>query len=109
MTFYRIRLKRYPDKWVGKKNIVNAIRSDQKINSRKSDSEPFYFPWFTKEKYARIYSSPGEIQRILTMLEVHEYAPYRKVEQTFGEYEVVIDENGSQRVEPLDNFKKVSK
>jgi len=115
MLTFRIRLIKYPERWVGKKGMTYAIDSDARLEGfvanraersnawTKEELIEFFSQkayWFTQEKYARIYTERRQIQALLTLASWNEENP------TFSEYEVVIDQDGQQTIEPLDNFKK---
>ncbi len=115
MLFYRIRLKRYPNLYVGKKDITYAICSDQLIERLKKrvvsrdwgDKDIFPFNLLKKEKFARIFTSRGDIQRILTLKSEWDSNPtWHRVDATYSEYEVVYEFDGKSMVEPLDLFKR---
>lgn len=86
----KVRLKRFPDRWVGKKNPTYAFISDQAKMSLDPDGS-----WYVEEKYAHIWTDVVALKRVVT---ASGYGRGPKPEMTFNEFEVVF---GDGTVQPL--------
>ena len=113
MTFYTIRLKQKPDLYIGKTNSTYALLTDQGINdqvewyknTRNQDATPiqilFFFDeskppqWYVPEARAKVWTTIKSIKNFTS------YAKCKERNNTFNEYEIVVNESG---VIPLDKF-----
>jgi hypothetical protein len=74
MTFYTIRLKRYPHLYVGKKNPYYALTSDASIQKLLRDSWPKTIDealqidayWFVHEERAKVWTNLTSLKRFLS-------------------------------------------
>lgn len=104
----RIRLKRYPDKYVGREDCTYAFACDESRSIRLKGTDPTYYtdpngghltaPWFVPEHRANTWTKPADIKRTLSS---SAYA-CKWHETTWTAYEVVHVDTGV--VEPLDVF-----
>jgi hypothetical protein len=105
MKIFLIRLKNFPELYVGKKNTSYAISSDEHLNRGSDTAEEAIthngnIPhWFASKDKAKIWTKPTPI------IWLRSYAS-DKDEDTFSQYIVEIDDNGTITEVPLDNFNK---
>lgn len=115
MNFYSIRLKRHPDRYVGKEGITYQISCDQKIadlikRQNYKDADGVHgigrqYTYFKAEKFAKIWTTRSSIQSVLTLCSGYGHLDDPD-KATFSEFEVVVVEDGKETIEPLDNFRK---
>lgn len=83
MPLFKIRLKRFPDKYVGKTNPTYAIATDQYLKERPDVGLQADAHWFVAEKRAKIWSSERDLKRFLGYCRDSD-------KDTFSEFELVI-------------------
>lgn len=67
---YMIRLKRFPDRYIGKKNTSYALTNDRQIKSRwNGKADEAVKPdahWFKSERYAHVWTDRASLKRLIT-------------------------------------------
>lgn len=82
MKVYAIRLKKQPEKFVGKQHPTYAIESDQRLKEHGRGIQTDAY-WFVKEKRAKVWTSAEGVRRFLGFCRQDET-------DTFSEYELVV-------------------
>jgi hypothetical protein len=91
MDIYRIRLKRFPHLFIGKKDPSYALKSDYALkqwgysNETADQRLQLDAHWYKPEKYAKVWTSLSALKRFLTLCR-------RNGADTFSEYELLNGE-----------------
>lgn len=119
MTYYKIRLKDKPDLFLGKRNPsygICPIEHMQEVAKTQANQTSYAKPptiaeslewyaklnerYFTKEKFAKVWTSIPVLRRFLS------YCSRSEGTNTFPQYELVIEEAGKITAVPLDTVLK---
>lgn len=104
MKVYLVRLKDYPEIYVGKKNVSYAFHSDHMIAE---NNIPIESSFLVPKAKAKIWQESGRIKWLHSYCgKYYDYKSQQECQSTFSRYEVEIDDNGKLSWMPLDEFVK---